>query len=158
METDKKERKIREVRDKVNKLDKEITTFNDKFIKVTKDFCNEEIGIYKFITEQELKNIDAILDILKLTTSLSLSIFIASLTTTYFSEKTDSIIIINVLSIFLLIIFIIERKRTLSKSKTTLLKVLQESNTVTRDYINFICNDINKKLKEQKNSIKDLQK
>jgi hypothetical protein len=105
-----------------------------------------------------LKNVDVIIDILKLTTSLSVSMFIASLTTTYFNEKIYIIIIISIISITLLGIFIDARNSISLKGEKTLLEILNKSTVITydnmllkRDDVKLKCNDINKRLEELKN-------
>ena len=152
---------MKEVYDKTKELKKETTTLNNEYIKSKKDFCIEKIEIFKFITEQELKNVDVILDILKLTTSLSISIFVASLTTTYFSKEIYIIIYINIVLIVLLVMFIVARNKVLLRSKTTILDVLKESDIIMCDDIILKCTNIKeelKKLKEQRSLIKDLKK
>ena len=92
---------------------------------------------------------------------MSISIFIASLTTTYFSEKIIIIFFINIISIALLIIFIIRRNKILSEIQTTLLGILKESDIIICEDIILKLSDFNKRLKElkkQRNSIKIQQK
>ncbi len=160
MEADeiKKQSEAREISNKVNELNKKATVLKDKCAKAIKDSYIEEIAIRKFITEQELKNIDVILDILKVATSLSISIFIASLTTTYFNEKIYIIICINIISAILLIAFIDARNKILLKSKTTLLNIFNKSTIETFKDVLSETEKIKLKLAEQKNLIKDLQK
>ena len=139
-------------------IEKEVANFEKESTKAMKSLCIEETEIQKFIIEQKLKNIDVIIDILKLTTSLSVSMFIASLTTTYFNEKIYIIIIISIISTTLLGIFIDARNSISLKGEKTLLEILNKSNTITldvmllkRDNIKLKNNDIDKKLKELKN-------
>ena len=114
--------------------------------------------------EHDLKNIDVILDILKVTTSLSISLFIASLTTTYFNEKVNIIILLNFILIILLVIFIKKRKDILLDGKKDLHKIIGKLYDITNetllselDKINKI-NVTDKKFKKQKEIIKNLQK
>ena len=159
METDKiKREKVTKIYNETEKLKKEQLSFKDKSFKAMKDVYIEQMDIYKFIAEQELKNIDVILDILKVTTSLSISLFIASLTTPYFNEKIGIIILLNFILIILLVMFINARNKILSKSKTILLEVFKESTDITHFDINLGNNDIEERIKKLKNLIKDLQK
>ena len=143
---------------KADNFEKEVINFEKELTKAMKSLFIEETEIQKFIIEQRLKNIDVIIDILKLTTSLSVSMFIASLTTTYFNEKIYIIIIINIISITLLGIFINARNSISLKGEKTLLEILNKSKITThdvmllkKDNIKLKCNDINKKLKKLKN-------
>ena len=161
MKTNKTEEEIDKVCDEMNGFIKKTDNFLDEFVKVMNNNSVKEIEVYKFITEQELKNIDVILNILKLVTSLSISIFIASLTTNYFNGKIDIIITINIISIILLITFILVRNNILLKNKTILLEAFKKSATVTlntllskHDKIRSEYNYINKKHK----IIKDFKK
>jgi len=167
-----KEEKIKKLYNEFEKLEKEsantqkeIDDFGNISFKATKDVLIEEMEVRKFITEQELKNIDVILNILKLITSLSISIFIASLTTVYFNEKVYIIIFINLLSAGSLAIFIDARKNILEKNKKILLKIFKKSaittynNMLTKsENIQSKLNDNKKKVKEEKRIIKNLQK
>ena len=143
-------KEVKKINNEFEKFKKEVTSTENKFIKYKKDFCVEKIEVFKFIAKQELKNIDVILDILKFTTSLSISIFVASLTTTYFSKEIYIIIYINTILIILLVMFIVARNKILSNNKTILFKVLEESNTIMCDDIILKCNDFKEKLKEFK--------
>jgi len=142
----------------VDEFSKKVDEFESISLKAIKDVFIEKTEIRKFITEQELKNIDVILDILKLITSLSISIFVASLTTAYFNEKIHIIIFINLLFVGLLAIFIDVRKDILEKNKKILLEIFEKSDATTRDGIlakakdfKSKCNIINTKLKELNN-------
>ncbi|NOQ68325.1 hypothetical protein GQ568_02705, partial [Patescibacteria group bacterium] len=143
-----KERNINKIGSEIKEAKKEMLNFNNKLDNKIKDSYTEELEISKFIMEHDLKNIDVILDILKVTTSLSISLFIASLTTPYFNEKVGIIILLNFILIILLIIFIEKRKSILLKWKGILLGIFKESSNITRDNINFQHSEINKELEQ----------
>lgn len=143
METNKTEEKIKKLDSEtkeINRIDseikeskKEMSNFNNKLGDDIKSFYTEKLGISKFIMEHDLKNIDVILDILKITTSLSISLFIASLTTPYFNEKIDIIISLNFILIILLVIFIKKRKDILSNGKIDLLETIEALYDITEN-------------------------
>jgi len=148
-------RRAKEIYDKVKELNNKTFALENKKTKTIKDTYIEEIEIYKFVIEQKLKNIDVILDILKLTTSLSISILIASLSTTYFNVNIIAVVGINIVTICLLILFIKKRKAVLEQSETTLFEVFNESVTIT---LKDLLSERNRINLEFKKIIKDLQK
>ena len=148
-------RRAKEIYDKVKELNNKTFALENKKTKTIKDTYIEEIEIYKFVIEQKLKNIDVILDILKLTTSLSISILIASLSTTYFNVNIIAVVGINIVTICLLILFIKKRKAVLEQSETTLFEVFNESVTIT---LKDLLSERNRINLEFKKIIKDLKK
>ena len=173
MENDEtKKEKVMEVYSEVEKLKKESANIIKKMANLEqesiKDWAGlrtEEMELYKFIIKQELKNVDVILNILKLSTSLSISILIASLSTNYFNVNIEVIIGINLISIILLIIFINARNSISLKGKKTLLEILEKSTTTTcntmlvkSDGIKLKINNNKKELKEQKKIFNNLKK
>ena len=153
-----KERNINKIGSEIKEAKKEMLNFNNKLDNKIKDSYTEELEISKFIMEHDLKNIDVILDILKVTTSLSISLFIASLTTPYFNEKIGIIIFLNFILIILLVIFIKKRKDILSNGKINLFKIINKLHNIAEDTLlseldNRITprhNDIQKKINKIK--------
>ena len=154
---------IKELQKELSSFDAKLSNFNTKLGNDIKNFYTEELGISKFIMEHNLKNIDVILDILKVTTSLSISLFIASLTTIYFNEKTGIIILLNFVLIILLIIFIKKRKDILLNGKKDLQKIIDKLYDITNETLlseldKIKLNNTDKKLKEQKKIFNNLKK
>ena len=110
-----------------------MSNFNNKLGIDIKKFYIEKLEIFKFILNHDLKHIDVILDILKITTSLSMSLLIASLTTSYFSEKFGIIILLNIILIILIAIFIKKRKSILFNGKDGLIEIIEEFYNITGD-------------------------
>lgn len=131
-----KEKGINQIDSEIKEAKKEMSSFSNKVSENIKGSYTEELDISKFIMEHDLKNIDVILDILKVTTSLSISLFIVSLTTLYFNEKQFIfIILINLTLIILLVIFIKKRKDVLSDGKINLFKIIDKLHNVIEDIL-----------------------
>ncbi len=148
----KKEEEIEKLESEIEEAKKEMSNFNNKLNKNIKDSYTEELEISKFIMEHDLKNIDVILDILKITTSLSVSLFIASLTTPYFNEKISIIILINFILIILLVIFIEKRKDVLSDGKINLFKIIDKLHETTKD---ALLSEIDNRITPKHNNIQE---
>ena len=148
----KKEEEIEKLESEIKEAKKEMSNFNNKLGDDMKNFYTEKLGIFKFIMEHDLKNIDVILDILKITTSLSVSLFIASLTTPYFNEKIGIIISLNFILIILLVIFIKKRKDILLNGKIDLLKTIEALYDITA---NTLLSELNGRITPKHKNIQE---